>query len=85
MASLSTLTSSELHARKRALEARIPQAGADGSYLKDASHHQSITRELRKRFTQQEPCMYDDDGAIAADDTCLRCGAKDGDDCKDVW
>lgn len=29
------------------------------------------------------PCMYDD-GIVAADDTCLRCGAGDGEDCRDI-
>jgi hypothetical protein len=83
MSALANLTSSELYARKRALEARIPLAGLDGTYLKDASHHQSLTRELRKRFRQEEPCLYDD-GIVAADDTCLRCGVRDGEDCRDI-
>lgn len=29
-------------------------------------------------------CLYSDNGMITASDTCLKCGVKDGQDCKDI-
>lgn len=48
-----------------------------------------IERAAREALARREvsldrgPCKYDD-GIVAADDTCLRCGAGDGEDCKDI-
>ena len=47
-----------------------------------------LERDARAALAQPRkldrgPCMYDD-GIVAADDTCLRCGAKSGEDCRDI-
>lgn len=48
-----------------------------------------LEREARAALDQEQPsfdrgpCMYDD-GIVAADDSCLRCKAKVGEDCKDI-
>lgn len=48
-----------------------------------------IERVAREALARREasidrgPCMYDD-GIVAADDTCLRCKVKSGEDCKDI-
>jgi hypothetical protein len=47
-----------------------------------------LEREAREALAQPPkfdlgPCMYAD-AIVAADNTCLRCGAADGQDCRDI-
>jgi hypothetical protein len=36
------------------------------------------------RAATEPTCMYGDNGKVAIDDTCLKCGVRDGQDCKDI-
>lgn len=56
----------------------------DHPYIQGTKLEREAREELdRPRTFDRGPCMYDD-GIVAADDTCLRCGAADGQDCKDI-